>query len=135
MAERIRKYPRTPHIVGSRIQRGDEDLRCVSAEELLGRELVVEEKLDGSNSGVSFDAGGRLLLQSRDHFLDGGARERHFALFKTGCATTRTSSPNRSNRPGKVDRRFALRTGGVCGSLIPEISVSVIQTKNYWGSQ
>ena len=83
MAEWIRKYPRTPHITGSRVQPGDEDLRGVSAEELLGRELIVEEKLDGSNSGVSFDAGGRLLLQSRGHFPDGGARERHFALFKS----------------------------------------------------
>lgn len=83
MSERIHKYPRTPHIAGSRIQPGDEDLRCVSADELLGRELIVEEKLDGSNSGVSFDAGGRLLLQSRGHFLDGGGRERQFALFKS----------------------------------------------------
>jgi hypothetical protein len=83
MAERIRKYPRTPHIAGSRVQPGDEDLRCVSADELLGRELIVEEKLDGSNSGVSFDGDGRLLLQSRGHFLDGGPRERHFALFKS----------------------------------------------------
>ncbi|MGH9834378.1 MAG: RNA ligase family protein [Blastocatellia bacterium] len=83
MADRIHKYPRTPHIAGSRIQPGDEDLRCISADELLGRELVVEEKLDGSNSGVSFDADGRLLLQSRGHFLDGGPRERQFALFKS----------------------------------------------------
>jgi len=83
MAERIYKYPRTPHLAGSRIQPGDEDLRCVSADELLGRDLIIEEKLDGSNSGVSFDSDRRLLLQSRGHFLDGGPRERHFALFKS----------------------------------------------------
>jgi hypothetical protein len=80
---RLFKYPRTPHLTGSRVQPGDEDLRAYSPDELLGREVVVEEKLDGSNSGVSFDAAGRLLLQSRGHYLDGGPRERHFALFKS----------------------------------------------------
>ena len=83
MADRIFKYPRTPHIAGSRIQPGDEDLRLISAEELLGRELIVEEKLDGSNAGISFDSDGTLLMQSRGHYLDGGPRERHFALLKS----------------------------------------------------
>jgi hypothetical protein len=32
----ILKYPRTPHLLGSRQQRGDEDLAIVSPEELLG---------------------------------------------------------------------------------------------------
>jgi hypothetical protein len=83
MAEQIYKYPRTPHIAGSRLQPGDEDLRCIAAEELLGRALVIEEKIDGANSGISFEATGELLLQSRGHFLDGGPRERHFALLKS----------------------------------------------------
>ena len=83
MAERIYKYPRTPHVAGSRLQPGDEDLRCIAAEELLGRELMVEEKIDGANSGISFETTGELLLQSRGHFLDGGPRERHFALLKS----------------------------------------------------
>lgn len=77
------KYPRTRHIEGSRLQPGDEDLEAVSFRELTGRHLVVEEKVDGANAGISFDAGGELLLQSRGHFLTGGPRERHFALFKT----------------------------------------------------
>jgi hypothetical protein len=80
---RLYKYPRTPHLTGSRVQPGDEDLRSFSPDELLGREVVVEEKLDGSNCGVSFDGAGRLLLQSRGHYLDGGPRERHFALLKS----------------------------------------------------
>lgn len=83
MADRIFKYPRTPHIEGSRFQPGDEDLDCVSFAELSDKFLVVEEKLDGANAGISFDRNGELLLQSRGHFLDGGARERQFALFKT----------------------------------------------------
>src|SRR5262245_32278080 len=81
--DRIYKYPRTHHIEGSRLQEGDEDLDSVPFDSLKGRFIVVEEKLDGANSGISFDKDGTLLLQSRGHFLDGGARERQFALFKT----------------------------------------------------
>jgi hypothetical protein len=77
------KYPRTRHIKGSRLQAGDEDLEAVPFRELTGRHLVVEEKVDGANAGISFDADGELLLQSRGHFLTGGPRERHFALLKT----------------------------------------------------
>ncbi|HEX8351940.1 MAG TPA: RNA ligase family protein [Pyrinomonadaceae bacterium] len=80
--QRLYKYPRTPHLTGSRLQPGDEDLRVVSPGDLAGRRLVVEEKLDGANSAVSFGDDGRLLLQSRGHFLDGGPRERHFGLLK-----------------------------------------------------
>lgn len=80
---KLYKYPRTQHIEGSRLQPGDEDLESVSFGQIKGRFIVVEEKLDGANSGISFDNGGRLLLQSRGHFLDGGARERQFALLKT----------------------------------------------------
>jgi hypothetical protein len=79
----IRKYPRTRHIEGSRLQPGDSDLDAVPRSELAKHHLVIEEKLDGANAGISFDADGRLNLQSRGHFLVGGPRERHFALFKT----------------------------------------------------
>jgi hypothetical protein len=82
MTAEICKYPRTNHIEGSRFQPGDEDLDCVPFDEIAGRNLVVEEKLDGANSGISFDSDGRLLLQSRGHYLLGGASEKHFNLFK-----------------------------------------------------
>jgi hypothetical protein len=78
----ILKYPRTQHIEGSRLQPGDEDMDSVPFSQIRGRHLVVEEKMDGANSAVSFDEGGKLLLQSRGHYLTGGPRERHFALFK-----------------------------------------------------
>lgn len=78
----IVKYPRTPHIHGSRLQPGDEDLLMVAMESLQDLPLVVEEKVDGSNSGISFDPEGNLLLQSRGHILSGGPRERQFDLFK-----------------------------------------------------
>ncbi len=79
----LRKYPRTQHILGSRLQPGDHDLEAVPFEDLAGKHLVVEEKLDGSNSAISFDDDGELLLQSRGHFLRGGASELQFALLKT----------------------------------------------------
>ena len=78
----IRKYPRTPHIEGSRLQPGDEDLSQIPFESIAGRHLVVEEKCDGANSAVSFGEDGELLLQSRGHYLTGGYRERHFNLMK-----------------------------------------------------
>ncbi|HEY9403666.1 MAG TPA: RNA ligase family protein [Pyrinomonadaceae bacterium] len=80
---RLHKYPRTPHLSGSRLQPGDEDQRVVSLEHLKGSRIVVEEKLDGANSAISFGEDGRLLLQSRGHFLDGGPRERHFGMLKS----------------------------------------------------
>jgi hypothetical protein len=47
----------------------------------------VEEKIDASNSGISFGASGQVLLQSRGHFLGGGPREKQLGLFKswTSC--------------------------------------------------
>jgi RNA ligase len=87
MAEQLYKYPRTPHVEGSRFQPGDDDLDCAPFADLQGKYIVVEEKLDGANAGVSFSRDGKLLLQSRGHFLDGGERERQFALFKTWATT------------------------------------------------
>jgi RNA ligase len=81
--EQIHKYPRTPHIEGSGLQTGDEDLEVVRFSALAGKPLVIEEKMDGANCGISFDSGRRLKLQSRGHFLTGGPRERQFHLFKS----------------------------------------------------
>lgn len=78
----IHKYPRTHHLTGSGIQRGDEDLEVIGFSELAGRHLVVEEKMDGANSAVSFAPDGRLLLQSRGHYLTGGPREQQFHILK-----------------------------------------------------
>jgi len=76
------KYPRTPHLEGSRLQPGDHDHDQVSLSSLTQGEFVWEEKVDGANSGISFDEQGVLQLQSRGHVLTGGAREAQFNLFK-----------------------------------------------------
>lgn len=79
---KILKYPRTRHVEGSRLQKGDvADDKPIA--ELKGLSLIIEEKLDGANAALSFDQDGQIWLQSRGHFLTGGGRERHFALFKT----------------------------------------------------
>lgn len=76
------KYPRTQHLEGSRLQPGDEDLDTVPLADIAGQFVVAEEKLDGAQAGMSFDEDGKLWLQSRGHYLTGGAREKHFNLFK-----------------------------------------------------
>lgn len=83
MLDKILKYPRTRHIEGSRCQPGDEDLDSIPFRKIANRFIVVEEKVDGANSGISFSPEGELLLQSRGHYLTGGGREKHFNLFKT----------------------------------------------------
>ena len=50
----IHKFPRTPHLKGSRFQPGDEDLGQIPFEIIAGRHLVTEEKCDGANCAVSF---------------------------------------------------------------------------------
>lgn len=78
----LHKYPRTAHLEGSRLQAGDDDQHHIPYRHLRGRFIVVEEKLDGANAGLSFSDGAELLLQSRGHYLSGGGREKQFNLFK-----------------------------------------------------
>ena len=80
--EFIYKYPRTRHIKGSNIQKGDEDLKCVDFESIKEAYFVLEEKVDGANVGIGFDNDRNMLLQSRGHFLTGGYQERQFDLLK-----------------------------------------------------
>ncbi|WGT62896.1 RNA ligase family protein [Variovorax paradoxus] len=80
------KYPRTAHLEGSRLQAGDTDDGQTPLSALQGQHVVIEEKLDGANAAVSFTSGGELLLQSRGHYLAGGASERQFNLFKHWAA-------------------------------------------------
>lgn len=64
----IVKYPRTPHLEGSELQPGDDDVPRMRRRALEG-EILVTEKLDGINIGLRFDASGRPWLFSRAHLL------------------------------------------------------------------
>jgi hypothetical protein len=76
------KYPRTPHLEGSKLQPGDTDLDQVSLSSLTQGELIWEEKVDGANCAISFEDAHTCILQSRGHVLQGGHREGQFNLLK-----------------------------------------------------
>lgn len=65
------KFPSTPHLalLGNLDVRGDKVMTPVEREEFLRHVLVVEEKVDGANLGISFDADGNLLAQNRGAYL------------------------------------------------------------------
>jgi hypothetical protein len=76
------KYPRTAHLAGSRLQIGDTDDGQTAITRLSAGLKVWEEKIDGSNTGISFSTDADLCLQSRGHYLNGGWREKQYNLFK-----------------------------------------------------
>jgi hypothetical protein len=65
------RFPRTPHLawLSGGMPRDDKVLLPDDAQALLSREVVVEEKLDGANLGVSVDEEERLQLQNRGRYL------------------------------------------------------------------
>jgi hypothetical protein len=76
------KYPRTPHLFGSRGTNDDKHLgQSESLELIADRALIVEEKLDGTNVGIHFTASGRLVLQCRGHEITPGMHPQ-YDLFK-----------------------------------------------------
>lgn len=76
------KYPRTPHLFGSR---GTDDDKHLSAKESArfvdDDSLIVEEKLDGTNTGIHFHSQGRMILQCRGHEIKSGMHPQ-YDLFK-----------------------------------------------------
>jgi hypothetical protein len=65
------KFPTTPHLaLLEDVQiRNDKVLSPSEREAFLRQELIVEEKVDGANLGISFDAGGNLRAQNRGTYL------------------------------------------------------------------
>src|SRR5436309_16057180 len=83
------KYPRTPHLFGSKGTDDDKHLgRAESADLIADPSLIVEEKLDGTNVGIHFTAAGRLVLQARGHEIAEGMHPQ-FDLFKQWAMTKR----------------------------------------------
>lgn len=83
------KYPRTPHLFGSK---GTDDDRHMSANDSIpfisDPSLIVEEKLDGTNVGIHFASNGRLVLQCRGHEITEGMHPQ-YNLFKQWVAVKR----------------------------------------------
>jgi ATP-dependent RNA circularization protein (DNA/RNA ligase family) len=65
------KFPTTPHlaILGDVDIRGDKVISESDRDEFLQHDLVVEEKLDGANLGISFDSDGNIRAQNRGAYL------------------------------------------------------------------
>jgi len=61
------RFPHTPHIVwlGNGIPRDDKVLSPQEADTLLLYEVIVEEKLDGANLGISVSQEGYVRAQNR----------------------------------------------------------------------
>ena len=72
MNQEIFKFPVTPHlaILGKTIIRDDKVMSRQEREEFLSHELVVEEKVDGANLGISFDDCGSVKFQNRGAYLE-----------------------------------------------------------------
>ena len=66
------KFPSTPHlaVLGENDVRADKVLTPAERSEFLRHEVVVEEKIDGANLGISFDAGGTLRAQNRGSYIE-----------------------------------------------------------------
>ena len=65
------RFPHTPYIkwLGSGSLRGDKILTNSEIEELLSGEVVVEEKVDGANIGISLDDHEKIRVQNRGNYL------------------------------------------------------------------
>jgi hypothetical protein len=76
------KYPRTPHLFGSRGTKDDKRLgQQESLSFIADPSLIVEEKLDGTNVGIHFTSAGRMVLQCRGHEITTGMHAQ-YDLFK-----------------------------------------------------
>jgi len=67
------KYPSTPHIfwLGAATPRDDKVLAPDEADTFLDGHIIVEEKVDGANVGISFSKAGDLRIQNRGQYLAG----------------------------------------------------------------
>ena len=66
------RFPHTPHAVwlGDGVPRDDKVLSPAEAKALLAGDVVVEEKLDGANLGLSVGPVGELRMQNRGQYLE-----------------------------------------------------------------
>ena len=65
------RFPHTPHLawLGSGTPRDDKVLSPAEAQMLLEEEVVIEEKLDGANLGLSIGPDGAPQAQNRGQYL------------------------------------------------------------------
>lgn len=71
MKDNFYKFPSTPHlaILGTNVVREEKVMSEPQRNAFLHHELVVEEKVDGANLGISFDSLGNIKVQNRGAYL------------------------------------------------------------------
>lgn len=83
------KYPRTPHLFGSKGTDDDKHLgEAESTRFIADASLIVEEKIDGTNVGLHFCDDGAMVLQCRGHHIAEGMHPQ-YDLFKQWVAVKR----------------------------------------------
>lgn len=65
------KFPSTPYLVEPHggISRSDKIMRKDEKDSFLSQEIIVEEKIDGTNLGISFNHNGVMILQHRGSYV------------------------------------------------------------------
>lgn len=85
------KYPRTPHLFGSKGTDDDKHLGETESQRFIADEsLIVEEKIDGTNVGIHFTSTGELILQCRGHLITEGMHPQ-YDLFKQWAIVKRNT--------------------------------------------
>ncbi len=83
------KYPRTPHLFGSKGTDDDKHLGEAESKAFIADDsLIVEEKIDGTNVGIHFLDSGEMVLQCRGHLITEGMHPQ-YDLFKQWAAVKR----------------------------------------------
>lgn len=83
------KYPRTPHLFGSKGTDDDKHLGEAESNRFIADDsLIVEEKIDGTNVGIHFSDEGELVLQCRGHLITEGMHPQ-YDLFKQWATVKR----------------------------------------------
>jgi hypothetical protein len=83
------KYPRAPHLFGSRGTDDDKHLGRKESEAFIADPLlIVEEKLDGTNVGIHFSQSNRMVPQCRGHEIREGMHPQ-YDLFKQWTSVKR----------------------------------------------
>lgn len=65
------KFPRTPYLIEPSVltSRQDKVLTKEEAMPFFSESVIIEEKIDGANLGISFNVDGTICLQNRGHYL------------------------------------------------------------------
>ncbi|KAE8877593.1 hypothetical protein PF005_g15217 [Phytophthora fragariae] len=63
------KFPRTAHLIDLGAATSDDLISCVSLPADENTTIVIAEKLDGANMGISLSADGALVVQNRSHVI------------------------------------------------------------------